>query len=199
VIRTESEYRKILDRIKQDTEYIRNYRSHLESIGLSGEMLDRALQPALSFHEQLKEEVTTFEKMRRGELGALTSLTHIGRWLIGVRISRNLSQRELAERLNVSEAQVSRDERNEYHGITVERAQHILQTMGVQFRIEEDFTNPDPWIETPQSLPPPINANPFLLHLRASRKLDPDKAQLLAEKFQRDYDEAVASQGNKTK
>ena len=69
--------------------------------------------------------------MRRGELGTLTSLTSIGRWLIGVRIAKGLSQKELAELLGVSEAQVSRDERNEYHGITVERAQHILQTMEV--------------------------------------------------------------------
>jgi len=36
----------------------------------------------------------------------------------------------LAERLGVSAAQVSRDERNEYHGITVERAQLILDRLG---------------------------------------------------------------------
>ncbi len=50
--------------------------------------------------------------------------------LIAARIANGLSQRELAERLGVSEAQVSRDERNEYHGITVERAQRILDTLG---------------------------------------------------------------------
>lgn len=38
-------------------------------------------------------------------------------------------QRELAERLGVSEAQVSRDEHNEYHGITVDRVQRVLDAM----------------------------------------------------------------------
>jgi hypothetical protein len=31
---------------------------------------------------------------------------------------------------------VPRDECNDYHGVTVERAQYILQTMGVEFRLE---------------------------------------------------------------
>ena len=39
------------------------------------------------------------------------------------------SQRESAKKLGVSEAQVSRDERNEYHGITVDRAQRVLDAM----------------------------------------------------------------------
>jgi hypothetical protein len=39
----------------------------------------------------------------------------------------------------VSEAQVSRDERNEYHGVTVDRAQRILEALGetVTARIAE--------------------------------------------------------------
>lgn len=36
---------------------------------------------------------------------------------------------KLAARLSVSEAAVSRDERNEYHGITLERAQRILDAL----------------------------------------------------------------------
>jgi DNA-binding XRE family transcriptional regulator len=136
MIRTESEYRKALEQLRQDTEHIQRQHKHLQSIGIVGEQLERAMQPALSFHEQLKEEVETYEQMRRGELGTLTSLMNIGRWLIGVRIAKGLSQKELAELLDVSEAQVSRDERNEYHGVTVERAQYILQTMGVAFRLE---------------------------------------------------------------
>jgi transcriptional regulator with XRE-family HTH domain len=194
MIRTDAEYNKALERLHADTTYLRDHRAHLESIGLSGEMLERALQPAFSFHEQLKEEVETFERMRRGELGSLTNLSEIGRWLIGVRISKGLTQRELAARLGVSEAQVSRDERNEYHGVSVDRAQFILQTMGVQFRVEEDFTHPEIQQELPQPPPVPV-ANPFFVHLRASRKLDPERARKLAEKFQREFDEEVAAQG----
>ncbi len=39
----------------------------------------------------------------------------------------------------MSEAQVSRDERNEYHGITVGRAQRVLDAMGetLMLRVED--------------------------------------------------------------
>jgi transcriptional regulator with XRE-family HTH domain len=39
-----------------------------------------------------------------------------------MRIAQGISQRERARRLDVHETQVSRDERNEYFGITLERA-----------------------------------------------------------------------------
>jgi hypothetical protein len=42
----------------------------------------------------------------------------------------------MAERLGAHESQVSRDERNEYHGVTVERASRILDALGVRFRSE---------------------------------------------------------------
>ncbi len=45
-----------------------------------------------------------------------------------------LSQRELAEKLGVHESQVSHDERNEYYGITIERATRILDALGVKIR-----------------------------------------------------------------
>src|SRR5262245_34676360 len=61
---------------------------------------------------------------------AYLSLIAIGRLLIALRIANGLTQRELARRLGVDESQVSRDERNEYYGITVERAQRILDALG---------------------------------------------------------------------
>jgi transcriptional regulator with XRE-family HTH domain len=54
----------------------------------------------------------------------------VGTLLIALRIANGLSQKEVAPRLGVSEAQVSHDERNEYHGITVDRAQRVLDAMG---------------------------------------------------------------------
>jgi len=70
------------------------------------------------------------ERVRRREFPVITRLTQIGRLLIALRIAQGLTQRELAERLGISESLVSRDERNEYHGITVERAQRVLDALG---------------------------------------------------------------------
>ncbi|MBL6998144.1 MAG: helix-turn-helix transcriptional regulator, partial [Phycisphaerales bacterium] len=55
-----------------------------------------------------------------------------GQTLIGLRIARGLTQRKLAKLLGVNETMVSRDERNEYHGITVDRAVRILDALDVK-------------------------------------------------------------------
>jgi transcriptional regulator with XRE-family HTH domain len=56
-----------------------------------------------------------------------------GRALVSLRIAVGLTQRELAFRLGVHESLVSRDERNEYQGLTIPRAAQILQVLGVKF------------------------------------------------------------------
>jgi DNA-binding XRE family transcriptional regulator len=140
MIRSEQEYRKALDRLEQDLVVLKEQKTQLEELGLKGEELARALQPMQSFHEQLREEVEMYERMKRGDLGALRNLTSIGRWLIGVRIAKGLTQQQLAERLGVAPSQVSRDETNDYYGISVDRAQRILEALGVRF--EAHLTEP---------------------------------------------------------
>jgi transcriptional regulator with XRE-family HTH domain len=49
-----------------------------------------------------------------------------------LRIARGWTQRQLAHALGVNEAQVSRDERDDYHGVTQERFARILQALGVE-------------------------------------------------------------------
>jgi DNA-binding XRE family transcriptional regulator len=136
MIRTEAEYNKAVEKLRDDLKALEQQKRRMQDLGLEGAELEQALHPLISFHDQLKEEVEHYERMKRGDLGVLHSLTHVGRWLIGIRIAMGLSQRQLADILQVSEAQVSRDEKNEYHGITVERAQRILQGLGVRFRAE---------------------------------------------------------------
>jgi DNA-binding XRE family transcriptional regulator len=139
MIRTETEYRRSLERLEEGAKYLELQREQFKDLGLTKEETERAMGPTLSFHEGLKEELELYEKMKRGDLGTLTSLTGVGYWLIGLRIAKGWTQKELAEALGVSEAQVSRDETNEYHGITLERAQRILETMGLQFRLEVEM------------------------------------------------------------
>lgn len=56
--------------------------------------------------------------------------------LITSRIAQGISQRDLARRLGVHETQFSRDERNEYFGITLERAAKILDVLNVRLRTQ---------------------------------------------------------------
>jgi len=104
-------------------------RAALEQSGLSPKHVALAMSPLLAMRDQLQGELDWFEQARRGEIRPVPSLSSIGLSLIALRIARGLTQRQLAERLGINEAQVSKDERNEYHGISVERAQRVLDAL----------------------------------------------------------------------
>ena len=87
-----------------------------------------------SFHLQLEEEVESYERLKRAEFDELDNLRGLGQLLISLRIAQEISQRELAKRLKVHESQVSRDERNEYFGITLDRAAKILDALNARLR-----------------------------------------------------------------
>jgi DNA-directed RNA polymerase specialized sigma subunit len=146
MIRNEAEYQEALSRLEDERERLDEHRSRLAEMGLDDAELKRALDPIRSFHLQLEEEVQSYERLKRGDIGELLNLHGLGRSLIALRIARGLTQRELAARLGVHESQVSRDERNEYHGVTVERASRILDAMGVRLRslFEQPILPSDP-------------------------------------------------------
>ena len=134
MIRNETEYKEAVERITEEAARLKEQRAQLVTMDLSKEEIKRALDPVRSFHEQLKEEVESYERLKRGEFEELRNFEGLGRLLIALRIAQGVSQRELAERLGVHESQISRDERNEYHAVTVERANKILEALGAEVR-----------------------------------------------------------------
>jgi ribosome-binding protein aMBF1 (putative translation factor) len=132
MIRNEAEYQEAVLRLAEERKRLKAQRVKLDELDLSQEEIKRVLDPIRSFHEQLKEEVASYERLQRGEFEELQNFEGLGRLLIAIRISKGISQRELAERLGVHESQVSRDERNEYHGVTVDRARRILEGLGAE-------------------------------------------------------------------
>ena len=138
MIRNEKEYREAVERIGQEADRLRSQRDELKGLGLTAAQIRRVLDPMRSFREQLVEEIGCYERLKRGEFDELLNLQGLGQLLISLRIARGLSQRQLAEKLGVHETQVSRDERNEYHGVTLDRAGRILEALGavVRTRVE---------------------------------------------------------------
>ena len=88
-----------------------------------------AMEPLWAYHRQSAGEIERYERIKRGEFDVLRNLERLGELLIAVRIYLGLTQAELAERLGVDPSVVCRDERNEYHGVTLERAAKILNAM----------------------------------------------------------------------
>jgi ribosome-binding protein aMBF1 (putative translation factor) len=131
MIRNEAEYQEASKRLGEEFKRLDEHRARLREAGLGEAEIKRVIDPIESFHLQLKEEVEAYERLKRGEFEDLDNLRGLGQLLITSRIAQGISQRDLAKRLGVHESQVSRDERNEYFGITLDRAVKILDALNV--------------------------------------------------------------------
>jgi ribosome-binding protein aMBF1 (putative translation factor) len=136
MIRNEAEYQEASKRLSEEAVRFQEHRQRLKQTGLNDLEIKRAIDPLESFHLQLREEVEAYERLKRGEFEDLDNLTGLGHLLITSRIAQGLTQRELARRLGVHESQVSRDERNEYFAITLERAVKVLDALNVRLRTQ---------------------------------------------------------------
>lgn len=145
MIRNETEYKEAVARLAEERKRLSEHRARLKETGLTEEEIKRVIDPMESFHLQLKEEVDSYERLKRGEFEDIENLRGLGHLLISLRIAQGISQRELAKRLDVHESQVSRDERNEYFGITLERAVKILEALNVRLKTTVE-------VEPPQEL-----------------------------------------------
>jgi len=134
MIRNENEYKEAVARLDDERKRLGEHRARLKGARLTKEEIKRVIDPIETFHLQLKEEVESYERLKRGEFDELENLRGLGHLLIALRIAQGISQRGLAERLGVHESQVSRDERNEYFGINLERAAKILDALNARLR-----------------------------------------------------------------
>ena len=135
MIKTDKAYNTAVRRLKDDDAHLKAKREVLVREGLNEEQIDRVLEAEVSFHLQLREEVEWYESVRRGDFQAVSSLQEVGRLIIALRIASGVSQRHLASMLGVDESLVSRDERHEYYGITLQRAQEIIDALSGRVEI----------------------------------------------------------------
>ena len=142
MVRSEAEYKEAVGRLDGERLRLAEHRVRLKDAGLSDEEIKRVVDPMESFHLQLAEEVASYERLKRGEFDDLHNFRGFGQLLVSLRIAQGLSQRELAKRLDVHESQVSRDERNEYFGITLERAIKVLDALNVHLRTKVEIDVP---------------------------------------------------------
>ncbi len=132
MIRTEQEYQLTVQKLFDQESRVSQQMGELKSLGIDKAGMKRVLDPIRTFSAQLREELDAYERLKRGEFPEVENFAGMGELLIALRISKGITQRDLAQRMGVNESQVSRDERNEYHGITLDRAQRILEALEVR-------------------------------------------------------------------
>jgi DNA-binding XRE family transcriptional regulator len=132
MIRNETEYQEAVKRVAEEKARLDRYAADWSGKGYGADEIAALREPLESFHLQLVEEIEYYERLKQGRFDAFENLRGLGQLLIGLRIHLGMTQRQLAERLGVNETAVSRDERNEYHGITVDRATKVLEALGAR-------------------------------------------------------------------
>ena len=132
MIRNETEYKEASTLLSEQRERLSAYRISLRESGVTEEAIQQSVSPTESFHLHLSEEVEGYELLQQGRPAAVANRNGLGLLLVSLRASQGLTQGELAKRLGVEESRVSRDERNEYFGITLERATRILEALNVR-------------------------------------------------------------------
>ena len=90
--------------------------------------------------DDIEAELAEYYALSQGQVTELEaeSIVGIGQALIKARIVRNLTQRELAERLSLAEQQVQRYEATLYRGVAAERLQQVADAL--RLRVRETFT-----------------------------------------------------------
>ncbi|WP_144508892.1 helix-turn-helix domain-containing protein [Bacillus mycoides] len=140
MIKSESAYQKAVERLKADKEFIVSEKKRFAELKLKEEQIEMAIQPLISFHDQLEEEIKYYERIKRGSFNPIYKFTDIGKSLIAYRIYLGMTQAKLAELLGTSESQVSRDERHEYYGATTEKVENVMKAMGMKATINIEIT-----------------------------------------------------------
>ena len=94
MIRNEAEYQEASARLASERNRLTEHRARLKETGLSDEEIKRVIDPMESFHLQLKEEVESYERLKRGEFEELENLRGLGHLLISLaHRSRNVTAR----------------------------------------------------------------------------------------------------------
>ena len=66
MIRTETEYQEAVRRHTEERARLADHQKRLEAEGLTGDELQRVLDPLRSFQLQLQEEIESYERLKRG-------------------------------------------------------------------------------------------------------------------------------------
>lgn len=99
----------------------------------------------LSQLEDLRQDLDEYEALQEGRCPVLeiSSMEELPQALIKARIAARLTQKELAEKVNVREQQIQRYEASEYAGASLARITEVVRALGVKIREDIFLPNVD--------------------------------------------------------
>lgn len=131
MIRTEKDMLKtikLLAKFKQELD------EHRQEFGVSrpGDMhylVEQGLEGQIS---DLEFQIHTFQALKGGEPVRLRRLTDLGPILAAARVVMQLTQAELAQKVNMKQQQIQRYEASGYRGAAIERVDRVVEALGIE-------------------------------------------------------------------
>jgi transcriptional regulator with XRE-family HTH domain len=140
MIKNDRQYKITKNQLKNFEEALRE----VESTTGDPAMMDLQKNALESQREELSTEIREYELLREGKSFnfSLSGLEDLPQVLIKARIALGLTQKDLADRLNLKEQQVQRWEVNDYAGASIGNLQQIVGALGIEMRDEIFVPNP---------------------------------------------------------
>jgi DNA-binding Xre family transcriptional regulator len=132
MMKTDKELEAAKKQLSKLKELYETQLAELKGKGLSETQAKDSLSSSWTYAMQCQEEIDLYEKLKRGELPPAEEFSSRGRYFVAARIARGMTQRELAEKLGTKESAVSRDERNEYHGISMDKMDRLAAVLNLK-------------------------------------------------------------------
>jgi ribosome-binding protein aMBF1 (putative translation factor) len=116
--------------------------------------------------DRLRAEVAEYEALRSGAVNRLSvdSLGSLAEALVKARIAAGLTQRELADRLGISEAEIERDEATDYESATLARVADIAAALDLRITAEivlPERTDLPGWTDSADETPEGARVEPI--------------------------------------
>ena len=126
---------------------IKRFEEALSKVDEQNKDLHPKLQTAMresldSQLQELCEQVAEYEALRDGKITSLEfdSLAGVPIGLIKARIAKGLTQKELAESLDLKEQQIQRYEATLYEGAGLDRIQQVANVLGMRELVKLEFS-----------------------------------------------------------
>lgn len=137
MIKSEREYTATKQKIADFKKEIKSISDHYSKKNKDPKLAQAAVQGPKAFYLQLEEEVNEYEQIKKGQIpNYFFEMENLGLLLIALRIKSGITQSQLSDKLEVSQAQVSRDENNDYYGVGLPKVKQILKVLGVDLQVK---------------------------------------------------------------
>ncbi|MRG27756.1 helix-turn-helix domain-containing protein [Laceyella tengchongensis] len=132
-IKSHEQYEKFKTELISCGKQREEIRSALEKKGYTEAMIAMALLFINEMYYSYKSAVDEFERFLSGQFDPdSTALMNLGSHLIKIRLSKGLSQADLANKLGVTELEVWKLERDNYSGASIRIINSVMNALGIE-------------------------------------------------------------------